>query len=248
MRKGLFLSALFATFLFGGTALAERNDDSDNRSSRGRAVKEQVLEKMKEGRGARHESVKEGLSASKNVLKEHSRPRGEIFSDSATRGGAKAATVGRNMSASNKVNTPNEIRAMRKMINPLHGAYRTSEVAEVTDSYGGSDSSRVSTPKGKNMSASGKVNTPKEIAQMVKIVNPMFGAYRTAAAGEDSYGGSRSYVPWAHSTGTTSVHFKNEKGEVIGVAKGDNGAAKRSHETREKINKAISSKIERVKN
>lgn len=56
MRPALFLSALLATALIGGTALAERTNDDDHASKRpssARELKERVLQE----RGQRHEST-----------------------------------------------------------------------------------------------------------------------------------------------------------------------------------------------
>jgi Ni/Co efflux regulator RcnB len=68
MRTGLFLSALLATALVGSTALADRNNDNDNKStSHARDIKERVLEKQKEGFGhsQRTESTKNDTAAQK---------------------------------------------------------------------------------------------------------------------------------------------------------------------------------------
>ena len=197
MRNGLFFgAALVASMLFGGTAFADRADDgstnSNNKPSRGQNIKEQVLEKMKEG-SSRNASRAQG-SRRENSVTERIRPKGDLYTDQGTRG----------------------------------------------------SKTKSSTSSGRNMSASNKVNTPREIKAMLQMINPMFGAYRTAAGdGTDSYGGSTVASPGYMSSrkGTNTVHFKNDKGEVIGKATGDTGAAKRVKETREKMNDAIKAKM-----
>jgi hypothetical protein len=250
MRKvGLFFGAFLATALFGGTAFAERTDDyASSRTGNARPIKEQVLERMKEGHsGGRGTS--EARTYTRREMPERIRPRGEVYGDQATRAQTRSqGSSSRNLSASNKVNTPSEMRAMRRMINPMSGAYRTA-AGDGADSYGGNLDSRMKTggTGGKNLSATGKVNTPSEIKAMLKMINPMHGAYRTAAGdGTDSYGGAAPYSPWASSKGTTTVHFKNDKGEVVGVKTGENGAAKRVAEARERLDKEIRAKIDRI--
>lgn len=256
MRTGLFFGALLATALFGGTALAERNSDGDNKSDRGKSIKEQVLEKQKESRTKAVRPEARGAVKQDKAVKEHMRPKGDTYGDQAQRsaGKSQASSAGRNLSASNAVNTPSEVRAMKKMINPMLGAYRTSEAADATDSYGGSQNSRVSagargSSGGKNLSASNAVNTPREIKQMLAIINPMQGAYRTsqAADGTDSYGGSEIFVPWSSSKGKTSVHFVNEKGEVKGIVQGSNDAAEKNAKLREKVGKTIKDRMAKAK-
>lgn len=200
MRNGLFLSAVLASIFVTGVAMADRADENDSkRYSRGQSIKEQVLEKQREARSSR-------AVESKNVTRTNkaqdqrigrSRPHGDVYGDQASRSTTKSTVTvasGRNMSGSNAVNTPREIKQMLRMINPMLGAYRTSQAAEGTDSYGGE--SMVPNGKGegsrsRNLSATGAVNTPAEIKQMLLMINPMFGAYRTsqAAEGTDSYGG-----------------------------------------------------------
>jgi hypothetical protein len=250
MRKvGLFFGAFLATALFGGTAFAERTDDyASSRTGNARPVKEQVLERMKEGHSGGR-GVSETRTYTRREMPERVRPRGEVYGDQATRSQARSqGSSSRNLSSSNKVNTPSEVRAMRRMINPMSGAYRTA-AGDGADSYGGNLESRMKSggTGGKNLSASAKVNTPSEIKQMLKMINPMHGAYRTAAGdGADSYGGAAPYSPWAASKGTTSVHFKNDRGEVVGVKTGETGAAKRSAEARERLDKEIRAKIDRI--
>lgn len=250
MRTGLFFGALLATALFGGTALADRSSDTDNKSDRGKSIKEQVLDKQKESHSKVVRQEARGAVKQDKAVKQHLRPKGDTYGDQAQRSASKtsASAAGRNMSSSNAINTPSEIRQMKHMINPMLGAYRTSQAAEGTDSYGGNESSRVSMKGGersRNLSATNAVNTPSEIKHMIQMINPMHGAYRTSQASEgtDSYGGSKSYVPWSASKGTTSVHFKNDKGEVIGVAKGDNKAAEKNEKVREKMSKMIKDKL-----
>lgn len=253
MRTGLFLGTLLATALIGGTALADRNSDDSNQKtySRGQDIKERVLEKQREGfKAAKSSDTSGGKASLKDSRGERSRPKGEIYGDQATRskGASQASMRGRNLSASNSVNNPSEIAAIKRMINPMMGAYRTSQATEGTDSYGGNIDSKMKSGSGsaaKNLSATGSANNPSEIKAMMKMVAPMKGAYSTSAASEgcDSYGGRDLTSPFAQSKGTTSVHFKNDKGELIGRASGENKAASRNSAMRERLNKAIGEKI-----
>jgi hypothetical protein len=70
MRSGILISAFFATALVGSTALADRNNDSDNRTTaHARDIKDRVLEKQKEGFGhvQRSESTKSDSAAQKKL-------------------------------------------------------------------------------------------------------------------------------------------------------------------------------------
>lgn len=252
MRTGLFLGTLLATALIGGTALADQNNDESNRQSfKAQDIKERVLEKQREGfKAARTSDASGGKASLKDARGERSRPKGEIYGDQGTRSTVKsqAAMRGKNLSASNAVNNPSEIAAIKKMINPMMGAYRTSEANEGTDSYGGSTFSKMKSGSGssaKNLSATGSANNPSEIKAMMKMVAPMKGAYSTSAASEgcDSYGGRDMTSPFAQSKGTTSVHFKNDKGELIGKVSGENKSASRNSVMRERLNKAIGEKM-----
>jgi hypothetical protein len=201
MRKGLFLSALLASIFVTGAALADRSDDNDSKQrSRSLNIKDQVLERQREARSSHVTKDKATDTRGAKALDQRlarSRPHGDVYGDQATRSMTKSVVTtasGRNMSGSNAVNTPREIKQMLRMINPMLGAYRTSQASEGTDSYGGE--SMVPNGKGegsraRNLSATGAVNTPAEIKQMLRMINPMFGAYRTsqAAEGTDSYGG-----------------------------------------------------------
>ncbi|MFO0554926.1 MAG: hypothetical protein U0271_41500 [Polyangiaceae bacterium] len=251
MRKGLMIGLLVVASTFvGGTALAERSD-SDNRSSHSRSVKEKVLEKQKEGvRAHRNEKSSQRATLPKT---DKNRPKGDVYSDQAGRSSGKSRASeksGRNMSASNSVNTPSEIKAMLHMINPMYGAYRMSEASEGTDSYGGH--SMVPNGKGgqKNLSATGAVNTPAEKKAMQRMINPMKGAYSTAAAAEgtDSYGGS-SPVPYAHGDHTTlHVHFKNDRGEVVNSTHGNTATAMKNREMRNAMVAAMKEKMAKAEN
>jgi len=258
MRNGLFLGALLATLMVGGTALAERNDQ-DAKASRGRAIKEQVLDKQKEGFNRQQASVSSRSSTKMPANKAtEKRQRGEIYGDQATSAGNKSrgSSGARNLSASNTVNNPSEIRAMIKMISPMHGAYRTSQADEGTDSYGGADpassrNSRFKSSSGqqKNLSATGAANNPAEIKAMMSIVAPMQGAYSTCAAAEgaDSYtsniNASMGNLMAKGDRANRQVHFKNDKGEVTNSMKVDSSTAKKSREVREKLSKNFSEKM-----
>lgn len=253
MRTGLFLGALLATALVGSTALADQNsDDSNYKSYKGQDIKERVLEKQREGFKSAKSSETSGAKVSmKDNRSERNRPRGEIYGDQGTRSTVKsqAAMRGKNLSASNSVNNPSEIAAMKRMINPMLGAYRTSQATEGTDSFGGNLDSKMKSGSGsraKNLSATGSVNNPSEIKAMLKMVAPMKGAYSTCAAAEgaDSYTNDPGATnPFAQSKGKTSVHFKNDKGELVGATTGENKSASRNSAMRERLNKAIGEKM-----
>jgi len=252
MRTGLFLGTLLATALIGGVALADQSsDDSNYKSHRAQDIKERVLEKQREGFKAAKSSETSGSKVSlKDSRGERSRPKGEIYGDQGTRSTVKsqAAMRGKNLSASNSVNNPSEIAAIKRMINPLMGAYRTSQATEGTDSYGGNIDSKMKSGSGsaaKNLSGTGSANNPSEIKAMMKMVAPLKGAYSSCAAAEgaDSYGGRDMTSPFAQSKGTTSVHFKNDKGELLGKVSGENKSAARSSAMRERLNKAIGEKM-----
>lgn len=255
MRKGLFLCALMATAMVGGTALADRSE-SDNKSTRGQQIKEQVLEKQRDGFAKASKQVQRDSKAPKSAI-ERNRPRGEVYGDQATRSNSKmrgGASAG-GAAGSSKVNTPAEMRAMRQLINPMYGAYRTSQADSGTDSYGGESM----VPNGKaggtgmaskNLSATGKVNTPAEIRGAMHMVNPMYGAYRTAAADSacESYGG-RSLTPAGyHNAGsntaaTRHVHFKNDKGEVMSSTKGNTATAMKNRALKNEIMGMLKAKM-----
>ncbi|MBK6514861.1 MAG: hypothetical protein IPM79_24685 [Polyangiaceae bacterium] len=262
MRNGLFLGALLATMFVGGSALAERNE-SDAKSSRGRAIKEQVLEKQKEGTKA---SSKAQQSSSRSGIKQdmlkdgRTRAKGEVFGDQATASSTKSRmsqAAGKNMSASGRVNTPAEVRAMMKMVNPMAGAYRTSQAAEGTDSYKGNEMSRISAGSGgssgaKNHSATGKVNTPAEIKAFMKMINPLFSASSSCmtAEGADSYSKTEMSFTRLMNSGKgaqRNVHFKNERGEVVGVGKADTDHASKSKASREKLTNMVKEKLAKSK-
>lgn len=249
MRKGLILGALLATMMIGGTAMADRSDADDRGTRNSRNTKQLVLEKQKEGfggssRGAQVQQRSSNVKQSQ-IKENRARPKGEIYGDQAGRSSSQSRATqasGKNLSASNRVNTPSEIRAMLRMINPLMGAYRTSQAAEGTDSYGGSGASQSRIPTGqsssggtrsKNMSATGKINTPAEAKQFMAMINPMHGAYRTsqAAEGTDSYGGGEfSYSK-----------FKN--GQQVSVQKGSTDIARKSTAMRDQMVTRLKEKV-----
>jgi hypothetical protein len=254
MRTGLFLGTLLATALISGAALADRNsDDSNDRSAaRGQDIKERVLEKQREGFKSARTSETSGAKVSmKDSRGERVRPRGEMYGDQGARSTVKsqAAMRGKNLSASNTVNNPSEIAAIKKRINPMNGAYRTSQATEGTDSFDGNKDSKMKSGSGsraKNLSGTGSVNNPSEIKAMLKMVAPMKGAYSTCAAAEgaDSYTNDPGATnPFAQSKGKTSVHFKNDKGELVGKASGENKSASRNSAMHDRLNKAIGEKM-----
>ena len=101
MRPALFLSALLATALFGGTALAERtNDDSSSQhSSTAQNLKERVLQERGQNRTAEHSSRSTATRAERPSSKvEHFRTKGENYEQfgrsSHSGGGSSAASHG----------------------------------------------------------------------------------------------------------------------------------------------------------
>ena len=251
MRKGLFLGVLLSSLMMVGTAAADRNDSDDKKASRGMQIKEQVLQKQKTSftKAAQAERVQK--QNVRNPL-DRARPKGEIFGDQAGRSGKSRASqaAGRNLSATGAVNTPVEIRRALKMINPMLGAYRTSQAMEGTDSYGGQamvpNGKGSGASKQKNLTATGAVNTPAEIRAMVRMINPMHGAYRMSAAAEgtDSYGG-KSMTPGAYgmSAGGGHVHMKNERGQVNKETRGNTATAMKNAKIKEAIEGKIKAKI-----
>jgi len=246
MRKGLFLSALLASVFVTGAAMADRDTDDqqqDKRVSRGQDIKQQVLEKQRE---AKTKATKEQVAKARNNKAiesklARSRPHGDVYGDQATRGAKSTATTasGRNMSATSSVNTPREIKGMLSRINPMYGAYRTSQAAEGTDSYGGDSfygKARSQNGQQKNLSGTGAVNTPAEIRQMLRMINPMHGAYRTsqAAEGTDSYGGREPFA-----TGSSRAN----------TSQADNvkRAAQKHDKLRENINNIVKAKMEKAR-
>lgn len=253
MKLGMFMAALLATATFGTAALAERHDeDSSSKSNRGRSIKEQVLEKQKNGferTAARTTSV--GARSSKIAGGQNKlAPRGEIYGDQASAGkrSVMSASGGRNLSASNAVNTPSEMKAMKKAINPMNGAYRVSEAAENTDSYGGSSPVPNGHGKGKkNLSATGLVNTPKEMDRFMGMMGHAQGTRSAAGDGTDSYGGARFWAPYSASQGRTHVHFVDAQGNVKGVIDSSAHDRAKGKELRAKVNKMVTDKLSKAK-
>ena len=242
MQSGLFLGVLLASTLVGSTALAERND-SDSQGLRGRAMKEQVLEKQRESfsRVSRVESHT-NAKTERNVRDPRS-GKGDVYGDQAQRShGASRATTssGRNLSATNTVNTPREVKAMTGRIHPMKGAYRVSQASEGAESYGGTSSvpngrSGQSGLAGKNLSATGTINTPREIRAMLSMVAPMKGSYRIsqAAEGAESYGGG--------GPGSVSRGPSMSRAIMQGNVQAD--SAERSTKAREQIVRTIREKM-----
>jgi hypothetical protein len=238
---------LLATFLAAPVAMADRTESDQHSSRRSKAIKEQVLDKQREGTKASRATTARGGNDF-NKLQDRVRPRGEMYGDQATRGSSSrgAATVARNNSGTAAVNTPAEVRAMKRMINPMYGAYRTSQASEGTDSYGGESM----VPNGKaagskNMSASGSVNTPREIKGMLAMVAGNHGA-AAAGGGTDSYGGKsmRHAFDKSHRP-KTGVHFQNERGEVTKSLAGFSNTAQKS-KARERANAVVNAKLDKA--
>lgn len=198
MRNGLFLSALLASIFVTGAAMADRADENNSsKYSRGRQIKEQVLEKQREGhaklvREAANTNVRNNRALDQRVAR--SRPHGDVYGDQAARSTTKSqvSSAGKSLSATSSVNTPREIKSMLSRINPMYGAYRTSQASEGTDSYGGRTfyGKDNRTGRVKNMSMSGTVNTPKEIQAMLGMFGPGAASQAGGSPGStDSYGG-----------------------------------------------------------
>ncbi len=253
MHKGIFLTALAAMLSLGSTALAER---ADGDKGRGMDIKREVLEKQRAGFQVRETSGRSERTTRTPDVRDGVRPRGDMV-DRPTRTSKAAGGASRahNGSATGAVNTPSEIRAMQKRINPMHGAYRMA-AGDGTDSYGRAGSmpmvTRGSDGRVRNMSAAGAVNTPSEIRQMLRMINPMHGAYRMAAGdGTDSYGG-KSHIPQAYgrdafgrqtSASTRQVHMRNERGEVMSSTRGNTAAAMKNQRMRDAIQGMIKAKM-----
>lgn len=253
MRLGMFMAALLATATFGSVALADRNNDDESKQGRrGRTIKEQVLEKQRHAPQERASRATSSTGAKGKApgLESKLTPRGEVYSDQASASGRRssASNGGRNLSASNAVNTPREIKAMKQMINPMNGAYRVSQAAEGTDSYGGSSMVPHEHGRGgKNLSATGLVSTPKEIDRMMGMLGKSQGSRCAAGGGTDSYGGARTWAPYSASQGRTHSYSVDAQGNVKGVvdkAKIDRAKGK---ELREKINRRISDRLSKAK-
>jgi hypothetical protein len=249
MHKGLLVSALLATFLAAPVAMADRTESDHNSSSRSKAIKEQVLDKQREGTKASRSTTSARGGNDFINKQDRMRPRGEMYDGQATRGSTSrgASTVARNNSSTGAVNTPAEIRAMKRMIHPMYGAYRTSQASEGTDSYGGESM----VPNGKaagskNMSATGSVNTPREIKGLLAMVAGNHGA-AAAGGGTDSYGGKseRHAFDKSHRP-KTGVHFQNERGEVTKSLAGFSKTAQKS-KSRERANAIVKAKLDAAK-
>lgn len=101
MRSALFLSALLATALFGGTALAERtsDDSSSRRVSSAQDLKERVLHERGESRTAERTSSSRSEHTSSKV--EKFRAKGENYESFGHRsGGASMPSQASHSSAS----------------------------------------------------------------------------------------------------------------------------------------------------
>ena len=81
--------------------------------ARAEAIKEQVLDKQREGVRASRSTTTSRGGSDFNKLQDRVRPRGEMYGDQATRGSTSrgAATVARNNSSTGATNNPSEIRA-----------------------------------------------------------------------------------------------------------------------------------------
>jgi hypothetical protein len=67
MRTGIFLSAMLATALVGSTALAERNNDNDNRgTAHVREIKQRVLHESRRAHHTTHQRTTRTDAAAKN--------------------------------------------------------------------------------------------------------------------------------------------------------------------------------------
>ena len=113
MRPALFLSALLATALFGGTALAERSNDdgsTKNKVSSARDLKERVLQE----RNQRHESTSSdnrGMTKTANAQAHRQfttkndkfRSHGDMYESYGQRSTSSTATSSQSSSAAEKI-------------------------------------------------------------------------------------------------------------------------------------------------
>jgi hypothetical protein len=230
MRKGLILGALLASVFVAGTALADQYGDDENRgkASRGQSIKDRVLEKQREGFAkARMEKASQAARKNLDNRMERVRPKGDVYGDQATRSGQSRMSTasGKNMSASSSVNTPKEINRMIKVINGMHGAYRTCQAVEGTDSYGGGfmtayNRAQQANGRAKNMSATGATNNPREIRTMMSMFGPGAAAQAGGSPGStDSYGGGEQPTDLAaFKSGRVGSGFNRAQGEKYSQA------------------------------
>jgi hypothetical protein len=105
MRTGIFLSAMLATALVGSTALAERTNDSDNRTTNhAREIKDRVLAQQKEGFGhaAKSEASRSDRGANKILdQKLDHRSHGDLYENYGK--SSKSAPVTRSQTSSGKM-------------------------------------------------------------------------------------------------------------------------------------------------
>ncbi len=127
MRPALFLSALLATALFGGTALAERtsDDNSGRHVSNAQDLKERVLHERGESRTSERTSASRGEHTSSKV--ERFRAKGENYEQFGHSGS------GATSSASSKGSSASKMLAAKIMPGRSHG--------DVVDGKSGNSSS-----------------------------------------------------------------------------------------------------------
>ena len=106
MHKGLLVSALLATFLAAPVAMADRTDSDQRSSNRSKAIKEQVLDKQREGFAKSSQTAGTSARGGNDFVnkQDRMRPRGEVYGDQATRGNSSRGgnAVSKNFSATNR--------------------------------------------------------------------------------------------------------------------------------------------------
>lgn len=108
MRKGLFFSALLATTLIGGSAMADRSNDDDKSHSKSE-LKQRVLEKQRERPASEVRTVDtKGVKSLTKINKTGG--RGEQYEDYARVNGGSASVK----TTSNRSNSANRLAQMNR--------------------------------------------------------------------------------------------------------------------------------------
>ena len=152
MRPALFLSALLATALFGGTALAERtNDDSSSsRVSSAQNLKERVLQERGQNRTAERSSSTTTRTERPSSKVERFRTKGENYEQfgRSSHSGAGSSSASKGSSASKMIAA--KLFPGRSHGEVLDGHARSSAPASKTTATVGSTQATW-TPGGKNV-------------------------------------------------------------------------------------------------
>jgi len=132
MRTGLLVSAALATALVSSTALADRNNDYDNKtSSHSRDVKERVLESSKEGRAAKVVTESTRSSSTPNVIQQKTdhRSHGDMYDQYGKHDGKTSSTVNATRGVASKAGVPAMLQKKNneEMANDNKSAKNSSE-------------------------------------------------------------------------------------------------------------------------